>query len=559
MRRLLAGAAVALATVIATVAPAAAHAELRDTTPANGAVLDTAPPVVELSFSEPVEVSIGGIRVYDSNGDRLDRTSPHHPDGRSDTVALDLDDMPDGSYVVTWRVVSADSHPVHGAFTFRVGEGPASADTQALATRLLAADGGNTTVGAVYAGLRVAVFGSLLLLVGGGAFVVAVWPAGMQVRRSRRFLAAAWVTAAAATAVAIGVQGAYGGGLGLADAADPDVLSAVLDTRFGTVSLLRLVLLTAVAVVAVMMLRRDTTRTGPIGVGVFAVIGAALLATPGLAGHASTGRWVPLAVPLDTIHLGAVAIWIGGLALLAGVVLRQRDAHDLEAVVPRFSRIALGAVIVIMATGVLQSIRQLGSIDALTDTTYGRLLAIKVAVFAVMVGLAAASRGWVRRHYTRHATNDPRTGDPGATVGRLRRTVAAETAAAVVVLAVTALLVNAIPGRTALALPLSTEIEASENLLIDVTVDPAKAGPLDLHLYTLSPAGLPLEVEDLTATLGLPDRDIGPLKVPLQRAGPNHFVTYAFDLPIPGNWNLTVTARTSDVDQDTASTTVRIR
>ena len=119
----------------------------------------------------------------------------------------------------------------------------------------------------------------------------------------------------------------------------------------------------------------------------------------------------------------------------------------------------------------------------------------------------------------------------------LRRTVGAETVIAVVVLAVTALLVNAQPARSALARPFSAEMR-SDLVLVDVTVDPAKAGPAAFHLYTLSPQGGQQEVQDLTATLTLPSQDVGPLTVPLQRAGPGHFSAYNFTLPLRGDWKL---------------------
>src|SRR4051812_25671484 len=118
--------------------PASAHASLESTSPASGAQLDEAPSEVRLTFSEPVEVSLGGVRVYDANSERVDTGSVHHPGGRGREVVEAVGDLSDGSYVVTWRVVSDDGHPVHGAFTFQVGD-RATGDTNALARRLLAA------------------------------------------------------------------------------------------------------------------------------------------------------------------------------------------------------------------------------------------------------------------------------------------------------------------------------------------------------------------------------------------------------------------------------------
>lgn len=565
MRRLFVGALLGLVVLVVGASPAAAHAELQETQPGGGSVLSRSPRQVVLRFSEPVEVSFGSIRVFGQDGERLDTAQPAHPDGRSDAVELDLPGLDGGAYVVTWRVLSADSHPVRGAFTFRVGPAPAGADdTQALAQRLLNAQGGSTSVGAAYGAVRFAIFVALVLLVGGTAFVLALWPAGFDDRRVRRLLVGAWVIAVAGTALGIGLQGAYGGGLSLADALKPSVFEAVLETRFGRVWATRLALLMVAAVVLWLLARRPRPGGAPALVVTAALVGTALLATPGMAGHAATGSLVPLAVATDVVHLGAVSFWLGGLATLVVALLPRGELDALRVVVPRFSRAAFAAVIVILATGTLQGWRQVGSVDALTSTTYGRLLVTKIVLFAAMVGVAATSRSWVRRRYrTPQLAVSAGPGavaaeDATAGLGRLRRSVVAEVAVAAVVLAVTSLLVNAVPAKVALAKPYSAELVAKD-VLFEVTVDPAKAGPVDLHVYTLTPAGTVRDVEEITAKLSLPAKDVGPITAPLRRAGPGHFAAYGFDLPIPGAWRLELAARLSDVDQVKAFTEVPVR
>lgn len=275
------------------------------------------------------------------------------------------------------------------------------------------------------------------------------------------------------------------------------------------------------------------------------LVGVALLVTPGLAGHAGSGDAAWFTTAVDVVHLAAAAVWVGGLAVLAGAVLAGAvlpRGDDDVAVVRRFSSVAFAAVVVIVATGVVQSWRQVGSVDALRHTTYGNLLVAKVALVVGMVTLAAWSRKLLRRN----------GGES------LRRSVAAEAAVAIAVVAVTALLVNVVPGRSALAQPFSTTIEAGD-LLVDVTVDPAKAGPVEMHVYVLGASGAVTEVAELTAQLTLPAEAIGPLRVPLERAGPGHFAAYRFDIPLAGRWRLDVIARTGDVDQVRGTTTVRIR
>jgi copper transport protein len=226
--------------------------------------------------------------------------------------------------------------------------------------------------------------------------------------------------------------------------------------------------------------------------------------------------------------------------------------------------VAFGAVVVILVTGTFQGWREVRSTAALTDTTYGRLLIIKVLLFGLLVGLGGLSRRFVQARYRVPAPRlsfgpGTATADPdGEAVARLRRTVGAETVIAVVVLAVTALLVNAQPARSALAQPFSTEMR-SELVWVDVTVDPAKAGPAALHFYTLSPKGQVAEVQDLTASLTLPSNDVGPLTVPVQRAGPGHFSAYNFNIPLRGEWKLQVKALLSDIDEATVSTTIPVK
>ena len=121
-RRVLVVAALAVVVVIALASPAFAHATLDTTNPAPGAVLTGTPNAIILEFSEPVTVALGGIRLYNEKGDRIATDPPTKPAG--DTVSTETrGKLADGSYVVTWRVTSADTHPVQGAFTFQVGTG----------------------------------------------------------------------------------------------------------------------------------------------------------------------------------------------------------------------------------------------------------------------------------------------------------------------------------------------------------------------------------------------------------------------------------------------------
>lgn len=568
MKKILAGVAVTAAALVALVAgagPAAAHASLESTSPGAGQVLVAPPGQVELTFSEPVEVSLGAVRVYDSNAERVEEGEVRHDGG--DSVVQPLGDLANGSYVVTWRVVSADGHPIHGAFTFQVGD-VATGDTDALARRLLAADGGSEAVGVVFAVVRFLVFASLVLLVGAAAFCLLAWPEGLGLPGVRRLLWWAWGVAVGATVVSVGAQGAYVGALALRDVVDLDVVSSVFDTRYGRVALGRVVLLVVAGVALVAAARQRPPDEGTDGRGkdgvepsvvarvALGVLGVALLLSLGLSGHAATGDLVPVALVADLVHVGAVGLWLGGLLVVLAVALPRAQPDELRRVVPRFSSIAFAAVAALVATGVFQSWRQVGGLDALTQTTYGHLLLAKLALFVVMVGFGYLGRRWVQRGYRGESVDVG--ADDAEVVAGYRRSIRVETALGIAILAVTALLVNAQPARSALSQPYSAELVA-DDLLIDVTIDPAKAGPTDIHVYTLTATGAVAQVEELALELSLPERDLGPLEVPLERAGPGHFSAYDVEVPLPGDWTIEVRALVDDFTEATARDTVRIR
>jgi copper transport protein len=574
--RRLAGAGVAVAAVAivglaSDPAPADAHAELISTEPASGEQLDAAPDRVVLRFSESVDVAEDAVQVLTAGGDRVDAGDPGHPDGEGSSVAVDLPALDDGTYVVSWRVLSSDSHPVSGAFTFGVGDAAASlsdADAQALVDQARAGAGSDRVVGVGYGIVRFAAFAGLVVLVGGAVFLAALWPAGADEPLARRILGGAWWVALGATVLSIPLQATYAVGGSVADAFDPSLIGDELGARTGRAWLIRLALLAAVAVVGPRLARRDTGRRAEALLPVTIGFGLALLATVTFTGHAVSGDLVGLAVVTDISHLSAVSVWLGGLTMLLGAVLWPTSgiADDRAgAVAARFSDVAFGAVMVIVASGVVQAWRQLGSWAALFDTSYGRLLLVKVGFFVLMLSAAAASRSWVRQRAQAHMESLALSPGPGAVrvspSGRaplsvLRRSVALEVGLAVAVLATTAALVNAVPGASvvddspaATGGLFNTTIHGSLTA-IQVTVDPAAVGPTEVEINIAGHDGSPIDPEEVTASLTLPERDVGPLDLTLQALGPGQYVAQGAQIPFSGTWELEVVARTTDIDQD---------
>ncbi|MFC8802812.1 copper resistance CopC/CopD family protein [Streptomyces anthocyanicus] len=381
--------------LLAGAGPASAHAALTGSDPREGAVVDEAPAQLSLTFSESVSMDDDSLRVLDPRGERVDDGKPSGTGGATYSVKLHAG-LPDGTYTVTYQVVSADSHPVAGAYTFSVG---APSETS-VAVSGQSAGGG--FVGGLYGVGRYVSYTGFAVLVGGAAFVLACWPRGSGVRVLQRVVVSGWLALTAATLLLLLLRGSYTGSGKFADVFDLNLLGEVLQTKPGAALVSRLLLLAAAALFIAVLFgaydkredeeKRDLTFGLAVG---GSVVAAGLAATWAMSEHASVGLQAGLAMPVDVVHLIAVATWLGGLtALLVALYRGPADTPVPALAVRRFSRVAFGSVIALVVTGTYQSWRQLGSWTAFTDTRYGQLLLVKIGLVAVLVGVAHFSRRW---------------------------------------------------------------------------------------------------------------------------------------------------------------------
>lgn len=509
------GAALAVVAALSAtgIEAAGAHAVLEQTSPGADAVLADAPDAVELRFTEAVDPGLGGVKVIASDGARVDRGRVDRLDGGR-LVRVPVDEGEQGTFTVAWSVVSDDGHSIAGSFLYSVGRVTGAAD----------AGGGTRPAVRLLAGVgRWGGFAGLLLVVGGIAFarLVLERDADAERGRLRRVLLAGALLAVAGAGCALVAQVALVAGRSL-PASLGLVPEAVTGSRFGALAALRSGV--AASIAGLFVVRRvAVAKATDAAVAVLAIALAVLTASSGH-GWTTTPRWA--AVGVDVVHLVAAGAWIGGLAALVVVAARSPAAAVLA---ERFSRLAAVAVATVVATGMASSYLQVRSVDGLTDTGYGRLLLLKVALVAAVVLL-----GWVNRRRLVARLPDRAT---------LFTVVRAELALAVVVVAVTAALVNRPPARADLLRPFSATAALAGDPAggdVEVEVAPAKAGPNDVHLYFLSPAGLPRPVDAVELTVeapGVPARRVAVLPVTA-----DHASAYRVLLPSPGRWTFTVVA-----------------
>ena len=258
-------------------------------------------------------------------------------------------------------------------------------------------------------------------------------------------------------------------------------------------------------------------------------------------GHAESQnpRW--LAMTSYSAHLAAMSVWVGGLAYLLAAVLPRRDPVEIGRVLPVFSRVAIYSVMVLAVSGTYQAWLGIGSIDAITSTRYGQFVLIKVALFVGLLALGNLSRVVVQRRYVRPVAyamtaDPPPSTDEPPDLGPIRRSVFAELVIALVVLAVTAVLVAEPPGPAALATTRAQPQTATTSLgggrTATVTIEPGKHGPVSITI-ALSAGPKPLQV---TATAALPDRQLGPIPFKLATHDGATYTASGVVLPASGRW-----------------------
>jgi copper transport protein len=577
----LAAAIIAAAAIATAAAPAAlaamSHATLVSTYPLYGAVLARQPVRVIVSFDQPVGVSAGSLEVFTPGGQRADTGGVTHngPDGIA--VAL-IPGLGNGTYTAAWHVVSADSHPVRGAFTFSVG-----APSATHVPRILLA--GSHVVGAAYAVTRWLEYAFFALLGGAVAFLIVCWPEGTRRRGVPALVTAGWAGLIASSLLALLLQGAYAAGAGLGQLLQPSLELTTLHSRLGTALQARQGLTVVAAIVATVVVRRLPVSGRPARTAAalaWVVLMAGIAATWATSDHASTGSAVSLAIGADIAHLVVMAVWTGGLVTLAAFALRGPATPGVAAAVPRFSAIALGCVAVLAASGGYEAWRLVGSWGALFGTGYGVLVLVKIAGMGVLIGLGYLARRFVHRRLLPAAASEvpapalvPAAVGPGSAHGAspadagaddapprlpsmraLRISVTIEVAVVAVVLAATAILVSTPTGRESYAPPVNASSAFDTGGpggagTLRTSVTPARLGPDQVELTLIAPAGQPCRPAEVRASLYFPARDLGPIPVALTGTGPGRYRAATASFGFTGQWQLRVTIRSDDFDETT--------
>jgi copper transport protein len=537
-----AGGLFGLLMVLMLPAPAQAHATLVGSDPPDGTILNEPPSQVVLSFSEPVRLLDDRIQVIKPDGQPVE-VGDASASGTDVTIPV-AEEFDIGTYLVSFRVISQDSHPVAGALTYSVG---APSDPPEL---VVDEDVVDPAVSAALSINKYIGYAGLVLLVGPAVMLATLWPRRLSRTGPTRLIWTGVGLVAVSTLIGLWLQVPHGSGGGLFEGSAAE-LREVLASPYGTAHIVRLGVLLSISLLLRPLLAGRASRSDLVLLVGLGIVG---LGTWPVAGHPVASPIPIVTVVLGTAHVAAAAVWIGGLVVLAGMLLRKANEAELGVILPEWSRWAANAVIVLIFAGLVQAVVEIGVPNALFDTSYGRLLLVKLGLVAVVIAVAGYSRRLVR---SRLGPSRPRA---------MRMAVGIEAAVLAGVLAMSSVLVQTTPGRTEaeaaeLAAAATTDFVAtldSELYSLEVIVEPAERGSNAVHLTAYTPDGAPQPVEEWRVTAELPASGVEPIEAQILPLTDNH-ATGEVALPTPGDWLFRFTLRTSEIDQATVEATVTIR
>jgi copper transport protein len=495
---------------------ATAHAALVSVEPASGSVLANPPKRVELRFNEAV--TPGAIRLIDAAG-RVHDEARVSATGETVLVAVPQD-LPQGTAVVSYRVISQDGHPVAGSVIFSIG---APTATMPPATT---AGGVNGLIWLTRIGLYLGLFAGV-----GGVFF-AGWISrstdGTGVPR------AALVVGLCGAIASLGLLGVDLLGLPLSALLTLTPWKIAFTTSAGPALLVAI----AAMLIATIALR---------GVAHARALSAISLVCVGLSlamtGHAASAPPEVLTRPAIFLHGLGVAYWIGALAPLA--VLLSRPTAATLPILNRFSRVAMPVVAVLALTGLTLAVIQLESLTALVETRYGVILSIKLALVLALLALAVLNRFRLTPALAENHSKDRKA------ARALKRSIVFECALALGIFAVVAGWRFTPPPRTILPeTPLAIHIHSDKDMF-QVLVSPGKAGTNDFVLQLMTGEATPLQAKEVALTLSLPERGIEPMERDAEFGADGYWHVRKVELPFAGRWHVRIDALVTDFEKIT--------
>ena len=498
--------------------PAWAHASLLGSEPPDGAVLADPPATLRLTFNEPVTPLV--MRLIGPNGEPVTPTVK----AENTTVTITPPPLRHGSHVLSWRVISADGHPVGGSILFSIGAPSESSAAGNLDT--------DPAVDAAIWGARLAIYLGLFVGIGGVAFIALIADKRPLPGRTEWWIWAVLVGGLIASALSLGLQGLDALAPPLTQISRPDIWMNGLATSYGS---------TAVIAAVAMLLGLAAMRATPrplillCALGALVGVGSALAAS----GHASTAEPQLVSRPAVFLHGICIAFWVGSLVPLVSIVRDPQRGHGELKVFSRWIPVPLA---ILIATGAYLVWIQLDRPDALWTTSYGEVLSGKLLGVLALLGLGAANR------YVLVPQLQARR--PGA-AHPLAASIAIEFVLALAILGTVALWRFTPPPRSLIAAEASSIHFHGGQAMAQIDVEPVRARGADVSIEVLDGEFRPLAAQEVTILLSNSAAGIEPVRRAATNAGGSNWHIRDLRIPVGGRWSLRVDILINDFEKIT--------
>ncbi|UQD50960.1 copper resistance protein [Bacillus methanolicus] len=516
-----------------------AHAYIVKSSPMENQTLSKPPSVVSIQFNEFIQPDFYSLSVMDASGKRVDLKNAHiNKQNHAILEAGIKKNLPNGTYSMQWKIISSDGHPVQGVIPFRIGH--AGKEANALQ--------GKTSSYLPKVDIlinRWLLYMGIALYLGVIFFHLFIYRAEHQESskvqsKSKKIIWLSLLGIAISLLLNLPLQTSINADVTWSQAFTPSLLKETLNhTSFGLIWVVQMMIFGILVITTYFAIKRGSLSSMKAwGASLIFIMG--LLITKSLTSHASGHQHEIIPVALDFLHLLAASVWIGILSAIAIILPRSHpeteNGHQSRLlywrVIQRFSPWAIGAVIIIFATGMYGSFMYVPTFYSLIHTSYGRVLLGKIILFFFMFLLGAYHFNQGKKRVRQ----------------KLGWTLRLELAIGVIVILMAAILTN-LPPATASPGPFDqTKRVADNGYHVSLHISPNIEGVNVFKVKLKDKRGrAPTNIEQVTLTFSS-TKQAGESTVIVPNAAPGVFQTEGMHLNMAGYWNVRVHVLTKSLD-----------
>ncbi|WP_312471162.1 copper resistance CopC/CopD family protein [Neobacillus sp.] len=510
-----------------------AHAYIQKSTPSEDAILKKAPNEVTIQFNEPIQPEFNSIKVFDFDGNRVDKEDGGIDRNQPTILKSGLKkDLPNGTYRIKWKAVSSDGHPVQGVIGFQVGDEVQDSsfvhnETKGYTPKadLIIIRWLQYLSNACYVGL---LFFYLLVLpkaIRGNKFVDKIF---------LKLIHTSFVVLFLSIMLSLPLEATIESGYHWSEVFSFRLFENILSyTTFGQIWIFQAAILLMLALLT--SFNRNAISTKRIILWVCICLGTALLFTKSLTSHASSQTNQLLSISMDFLHLFAASLWIGCLIGFVGLLPLRKNTETKQfyiQMIKRFSKWGILLVLLLTFTGVFGSLLHVPNLSALVRTDYGKVLSIKVILFLVMLLLAAVN-----------FVNGIRERDKG-----LMASMWGELSTGLVILILTVVLTN-LPTAMSSPGPFKETNTVNKGTKVTLMATPNIVGENLFEVTLKDRQGQPIkDIEQIHLTFTMLDMDMGKETINLTKEADGKYKENGLHFSMAGNWNVHVHVLTKSLE-----------